>query len=113
MVVEIRSRKFVITESVRRHVERRLHFALSRFADVERAAVCLGDLNGPKGGADKFCRICTELNSRVAVVEEIQPDMYVAITRAAHRLAMKVAREVGRMNKPAPIRAIKAYSGAA
>src|SRR5512146_2647949 len=113
MVVQIRSRKFTITEPVRRHVERRLHFALSRLADVERVAVCLGDLNGPNGGADKFCRICVELSSGVSVVEEIQPNMYVAISRAAHRLAMKVAREMGRVNQPAPIRAFKAYGCAA
>lgn len=113
MIVEIRSRAFTITEPVRQHVERRLKFALDRFADVKRVAVCLGDLNGPRGGADKFCRICVFLNTGVAVVEEVQPDMYSAISRAAHRLAMKVARKMGRVDRPIPFRAAVAYGGAA
>jgi ribosome-associated translation inhibitor RaiA len=113
MRIDIRSKGFSVTDGIRHHVHRRLGYALDRFRDVAEVIVCLGDVNGPKGGADKFCRMATEIGSATAVVEEIQPDLYVAISRAAHRLALKVAREVERANRSAPPRSRAAYGGAA
>jgi len=113
MEVEIRTKDFSITDAIRQHAERRLGFALDRFHNVRHVTVCIGDLNGPRGGSDKFCRIAAELDSAMAVVEEVQPDLYVAIDHATHRLAVKVARELGKDSRLAPTRSRKAYGGAA
>jgi ribosome-associated translation inhibitor RaiA len=113
MEVEIRAKGFSVTDAIRQRAERRLRFALDRFCNVRHVTLCIGDLNGPRGGSDKFCRIAAELDSATAVVEEVQPDLYVAIDRAAHRLAVKVARELGRTYRFAPVRSRNAYGGAA
>jgi putative sigma-54 modulation protein len=105
MQVEIRSKDFPITPGIRSYTERRLGFALDRFAGrIQRAQVYVGDVNGPKGGRDKLCRIVVSVASATAVVEEVRPDLYRAIDRAASRAARKIAREVGRANRPAPPR---------
>jgi putative sigma-54 modulation protein len=63
--------------------------------------VSLDDLNGPKGGMDKFCRIVADFGFASVVVEEAQMDWHAAIARATHRLSQRVARELKRANRPA------------
>lgn len=78
-------------------VQRRLQFALGRFAGrVRSLTVRLTDLNGPRGGPDKKCLISVRLTSprRVIVVEDVDPDAAVAISRAAERVSRAVARAV-------------------
>lgn len=96
---EIRSRECA-TDEIREYAERRVCFALDRFRDVKRVVVSLDDLNGPKGGFDKFCRIVADFGFASVVVEEVQMDWHAAIARATHRLAQKVARELKRANRP-------------
>ena len=52
MKIDIKTSGFPLTEALKQHAERRLHFALS-WADghVRRSAVRLSDENGPRGGA--------------------------------------------------------------
>jgi hypothetical protein len=97
---EIRSKECA-TDEIRQYAERRVCFALDRFRDVRRVVVSLDDLNGPKGGMDKFCRIVAEFGFASVVVEEAQMDWHAAIARATHRLSQKVARELKRANRPA------------
>lgn len=105
--IEIRSRDFGLTDAIRSHVTRRMRFALDRFVGrIRHAQVYVGDLNGPKGGPDKYCRIVVDLSSETAVVEETHCDLYRAITRAAHRAAARIGRAVGRANRPAPPRSL-------
>lgn len=97
---EIRSKECA-TDEIRDYAERRVCFALDHFRDVRRVVVSLDDLNGPKGGMDKFCRIVAEFGFASVVVEEAQMDWHAAIARATHRLSQKVARELKRANRPA------------
>ena len=54
----IQGRHIELTAALLAHVERRLRFALSRFGQkIRLAAVQLADLNGPRGGLDKQCRV--------------------------------------------------------
>jgi ribosome-associated translation inhibitor RaiA len=54
-------------------------------------------VNGPKGGADKACRMDVTLTPGGTVrVEDVDPDLYVAIDRAAHRVNRSVARRLER-----------------
>jgi putative sigma-54 modulation protein len=58
MQLEIRGRDVDITDRLRDHIERRLGFALGRFAQrIKRVLVCVGELNGPRGDIDKGCRL--------------------------------------------------------
>jgi putative sigma-54 modulation protein len=74
-----------LAEAFTSYVERRLRFALGRFGErVGQITVRIG-ADGP---GERQCRISTELLpfGRV-VVEETDPDLFVAIDRATGRTA--------------------------
>ena len=98
MHIEIRAKEFTLTDGIRLHIERRLGFALDRFAQRIRAIrVCVGDVNGPRHGADdKCCRLAVRLAHKLVVLEERAADLYEAIDRAAHRVRKMIARAVKR-----------------
>lgn len=98
MHIDMQSQDFALTDALRGHAERRLAFSLGRSADqVGRVAVVLADINGPRGGIDKRCRIRVKLSPALeVVVEDTQPDMYAAIDRAAERIGRAVARNLRR-----------------
>ena len=76
---------------------KRLEFALGRFADrVRSLTVRLTDVNGPRGGPDKRCLIAVRLTrpGRVIVIEDVDADHNVAISRAAERTSRAVSRAV-------------------
>jgi len=98
VIIELRTRGFSPTAALRAYVERRLEFALDRHAErVTRVRVVVTDVNGPRGGADKKCRVEMRLRSgasvRATVVDE---DAYVAIGAAAHRASRALSRAVQR-----------------
>lgn len=98
MILDIRTRDFESTGAIKSHAERRLRFALGRFArQIRRIRIRLSDLNGPRGGADKSCVIDVTLNRhRPVVIEDVDMDLYVAIDRAADRAARVVSRLIKR-----------------
>lgn len=93
MRLDIRGRHLPLTPALLDHVTRRLRFALGRFdRSVRRVTVRLGDVNGPRGGADKTCHVQIHAAQRPITIEELDPDMYAAIDRAADRAARAVER---------------------
>ena len=87
MKLGIRGRHMVLTAPLLAHVERRLRFALSRFEQkIRQIAVQVTDLNGPRGGFEKQCRVTVTLS----------PALHTAIDRAADRLERSVTRELRR-----------------
>ncbi len=97
MKILIRSR-LRASAAVRAYVERRLHFSLGRFSQrVERAMVHLQDVNGPRGGEDKLCRIEVRLRPGGSVfVEESGSAVLAAVAGAAERVGRAVSRAVER-----------------
>jgi putative sigma-54 modulation protein len=98
MRVEIHTSSFSLTESLRTYIERRLHFAFG-WADhhLQRVTLRLTDINGPKGGLDKSCRLHIGIaGSNPVVIEEIQADAYVAIDRAIERAGRTITRRLQR-----------------
>lgn len=83
-------------------VQRRLGYALSRFAPrVRFVRVLLADENGPRGGNDKRVRIVVELGrrgrlGRVIVVEDLASDILAAADMATRRAARAVERCIKR-----------------
>jgi putative sigma-54 modulation protein len=98
MQLEIRIKKIDIPKAVHHYIERRLRFSLSRFERrIRRVNVRIFDLNGPRGGADKCCRIAILLaSSDPVVVQEVNTDLFTAIDRAAERAGQKLARRLHR-----------------
>lgn len=96
MQIEIRTQGIPVTAGMRSHVERRLAFALDRYRErVGRVTVRFGDVNGPRGGSDKTCRLDLTLRPGGTVrVADVDADLYVAIDRAAHRANRSVARRL-------------------
>ena len=97
MQVDIRARGFELTEGLRQHTERRLDFALGwADYDIRKVAVRLFDINGPRGGEDKCCRIQVTLPN---AQEDTEADLYLAIDRAAERVENSVARRLERQKE--------------
>lgn len=98
MRLDIRGQHIEVTEALRTHAARHLQFALSRLGPrIARVVVLLTDLNGPRSGVDKQCRMVAEmLQGGKVLVEDIAADLYAAITQAAGRLGRAVARALER-----------------
>lgn len=98
MELEIRRQDAHLDSAMREFVERRINFALGPFEDrVSRVTVHLDDVNGPKGGVDKQCRILVSLRRASPVkVEDLDIDLASAVGRAADRAGNAVARRVER-----------------
>ncbi len=83
-------------------VERRLRFVMRRLSWlVPRARVCLSDLNGPRGGVDKQCRV--ELKADVGpriVVSAAARDWRSALDLALARASRTLVRSWQRTRKP-------------
>ena len=98
MNVDLQSQGFALTAALTDHVRRRLGFVLARHSDrIQSVSVRVGDENGPRGGADKFCRIRVHLiDAPVATVEDIGVDLYAVIDRAADRVGRIVVKYIDR-----------------
>jgi len=81
-------------DELREVAERRVRFAMRRLAwVVPRARVQLSDLNGPRGGADKHCRL--ELNTDATgtvIVTSVARDWRCALDTALARAARSLVQ---------------------
>ena len=80
------------------HIDRRLQFALSRFAGrIGRIVVFLHDHNGPKGGIDKVCRVLVKAREcGMIMAAGTDSDWFTAVDRATTRIGRSVARQIAR-----------------
>lgn len=103
MKVEVQTRGLSVAPYLRQHARQRVNAALGRFRDSVRAvSVRLGDVNGPRGGADKLCRIVVRLkSSSLVVIEDLGDDIFQVIDKVADRLHQSVSRQVGRVKRAA------------
>ncbi|NHZ93648.1 HPF/RaiA family ribosome-associated protein [Massilia sp. CCM 8733] len=98
MRVTIQANGFVLTEALRSYTEQRLAMALGWAGQhMRRLAVSLSDINGPRGGIDKRCKIQVQLDGgKEVIIEDTEADLYVAIDRATDRADRAVVRQVER-----------------
>ena len=111
MQIDIQSPKLDLTTAISMYLRRRVDFALSSWAErVRRVEVRLADVNGPRGGEDKLCRIRIILVAVPdVVVEDVQADLYAAIDRAAARASRAVNRKLAKLrNRGLPAAATRA-----
>jgi len=99
MNIAIQSNGLVVTEGMRAYVHRRLKSALG-WALTPRLAVWLSDINGPRGGRDKRCKIQISLDhGKTIIIEDTEEDLYTAIDLAADRADRALARQLARNRK--------------
>lgn len=98
MQIDIQSRDFSLTDSLRVYSEQRLYSALSCCSDhIQRVVMCLSDINDPRGGKDKCCHVQGVLAGLPdVVIEDVEADLYVAIDRATDRAGRTVLRKIER-----------------
>lgn len=98
MRVAIQSNGFVMTIALRMYTEQRLAAALGWARHhMRKLAVSLSDINGPRGGVDKRCKIQVQLSGgREVIIEEREADLYAAIDRAVDRADRAVVKQVER-----------------
>ena len=99
MKIELHSSRLAVSNSIQAYVERRIGFAIGRFADVvESVVVSLEDINGPRGGVDKSCRIRVNLIGQRApiIADVLDLEIRSAVDMAAERVGRAVARQLDR-----------------
>jgi putative sigma-54 modulation protein len=96
MQLAIHAPKIGTTESLETHIEHRMGAALGQFSTrINSVDVKVQDINAGHGGVDKSCRVLVHLNRSGTVwVEEIQADMYAAVSLAADKIKSAVGREL-------------------
>ena len=101
MRLEMRGVNFELADELVDHIERRLRFALGRFAArINRLTVHLTDVNGPRGGIDKRCRIAVALVPRgMVMIEGSGQDPFALISDAAKRARRSVRRALERRRR--------------
>ena len=96
MQMDITAEDLSLTDSLRAHIERRIRSAVGRCAPrVRTVRIRCSDINGPRGGADKQCKIRATLAPRgELVITDSDRDLYATINRSASRLKYAVSRHV-------------------
>lgn len=87
MTIHIQAHGFALTDPLEEFTLNRIRQGLgARLNNIVNVRVGLSDINGPKGGEDKRCKVHISLpQQRDVVVEDTQTDMYQAIGNAMHR----------------------------
>ena len=98
MHLTITDRSGSLTAAQQDLIQRRVHFALSRFdTRLRRVVVVICDENGPRGELDTTCVITARLQRLgEVIVSETSEDTSVSISRAAERIGRAVQRRIER-----------------
>lgn len=94
MRTNYRSPQFQITPAIRAHSEARMATLKARHGDhVREMEIRFADLNGPKGGVDKLCRLQARIDGHPSVhAEGRDEDLYTAINLAFQRMERTLDR---------------------
>ena len=104
MKLTIRARHLDLAPELRDQIHRRLHFALGRLAsEIQAVDVTIADVNGPRGGADKQCRVRIRGGSLGSlVIEHVGSEILPAMSVAADRAERSVVRALARRRRFGP-----------
>lgn len=89
------------TQAVLDYVRERIAHAIGRFEpSIATVEVRIADVNGPRGGIDKECRILASIPHRSPViVAEQAGGFYEAIDLASHKLKRAVTKMIDRRKR--------------
>ena len=102
MLLEIRHVNLPVSDALQEFTQRRVARALRPFqSNVSRVDVRIRDVNGPRGGIDKRCRVTVELAAvkQKVVVQSKSADAYAAVQGACARLSEAVSRALTRQRR--------------
>jgi ribosome-associated translation inhibitor RaiA len=96
MRLQVTSHRIDPTADLKDFVERRIHFALGRFAGrIKALSAPLADVNGPREGMDKCCAIRVNAGyGGPLFVRERQDNIYAVVARAVERAERAVQRQL-------------------
>jgi putative sigma-54 modulation protein len=96
--VHIRAVGAPLSAAAKAEIRRKLGRKLGRHAlDIERASVRIEDVNGPRGGVDKRCRIKVVVSALPSIVVEQQHEsLHAAIDGALDRVQRAVRQTLKR-----------------
>lgn len=94
----VNTRNIEASNEIQNHIDRRIAFAFARgHKQVRTLLVKLTDINGPKGGIDKQCKVVVRLHSQPSIViVERQADIYHAIDRCITRASRNLMQQLKR-----------------
>jgi len=89
-----------LSEAFTDHVHRSLAKVDRRFGDwLTRTEAFLKDVNGPKGGVDKHCRLeARPRGTEPVVIDHQDQDAYTCASRAAEKLEKALERRRGQLS---------------
>ncbi|GJM24545.1 MAG: hypothetical protein DHS20C16_09600 [Phycisphaerae bacterium] len=94
MELKVSSQGDVLNPKLNALIERQVDFALSRFEQrIREVSVRFSDLNGPKGGIDKHCKIGVTLRNGESIFAEVSDSEFEP---AIHRVVDRVTRRIKR-----------------
>jgi putative sigma-54 modulation protein len=94
MKIVVRFLGMLPSVTLRQHSERQALLHLGRYGrDLSSVAIRIRDVNGPKGGVDKECRVFAK-GPRLgfSTLVELSEDAYQAVDAAIARLTRTIAR---------------------
>lgn len=96
MQLKVHGQNIEVTEAISSHVHNRFTAALDKHAQrVNDVTIRLEDVNGPKGGVDMRCHATIHLRrGDPIIVDEVEEDLYAAISVAADRAKQVVTRQI-------------------
>lgn len=101
MQIQICSREVRVSQRLQAYIERRIRFALDRLAQrIRKIRVQLRDINGPRGGVDKSCRLTITLAPEATlVIENRSANAYAAVDSVVEKAANSIVRRLKRKEK--------------
>jgi ribosome-associated translation inhibitor RaiA len=98
MQIDIHAQKFSLTSALKDYAEKQLTLALEICeCHIQRVAMHLSDINGPRGGKDKCCLVKIKLFGLPdVVVKDVETNLYASINRAVERATQTTLRKIGK-----------------
>ncbi|MDY7107279.1 MAG: HPF/RaiA family ribosome-associated protein [Planctomycetota bacterium] len=98
MRLHVQGHNIPLSDALHEYAARRISFAFDRISHrVRDVVVRLTNVNGPRGGEDKLCRIHVHLTSGGSLVlEDRDASAYSAIDRSIGRIKRLVKNELRR-----------------
>lgn len=105
MKLTIRTRHLLLSPETHEDIRRRIDLAFDRIRPwIRDIDIMLADINGPKGGADKQCRLRVRGRGMTSiVVEQLGVDPLATVSSAAERAEQVVLRKLARRRSFAPL----------
>jgi hypothetical protein len=98
MRIDIQANGLILTSGLRQHIKQRLLTSFQRTQQhFRKISVRLLDINGPRGGLDKRCRLHIGLvGGQDLVIESTDTQLHNAIEGAAHRAESNLFKRLGK-----------------